>query len=211
MVLVGLLAACVMPRIGHSETASADSAVQTIRGRVLVVRPDGHDVAIDVGSTHGVKKGMVFRAFRGAQFVALLRVYHVASDVSIAQVTKQALPVRPVDQVTTRLLEPDTSKSEPVRPPPTADVPEKDVALPKARGWVLGVQRDVGLVALSLGAAQGLAPGARLSVARANEWVGTVVVRNVEPKVSVARIEFQNVDLRVGDLVFLRPERAAEP
>jgi hypothetical protein len=210
VVLAGLLAELAAPGVGHGE-AAADGAVPTIRGRVLVVRDNSQEVAMDVGEAHGVKKGMVFRAFRGVQFVALLRVFHVTPDMSVAQVTQQALPVRPADQVTTRLLEADTSKSEPARPPPAADVPERDVTMPKARGRVLGVRQDVGLVALSLGAAQGLSAGDRLSVVRGDVWVAAVVVRTVEPKVSVARIEFQSGDIRVGDLALLRPAKAPEP
>jgi len=182
----------------------------TIRGKIIGVRPKVEDVVIDVGEMNGVRKGMLFRAYRGTKLLALLKVYFVLPDMSAAQIIQESGDLRFGDQVATRLLEADTSKTEPLRPPAT-DVPTKEVALPQVRGVILAIRESTGLAALNLGTEHGVAPGTRLTVARGSEWVGTLVARHVEEKLTIAEIERQRLELQKGDVAYVQGVKPKKP
>jgi len=207
LVLVALASGFLPPAFSETEQPAVNP---TIRGKIVGMRPKVEDVIIDVGELNGVKKGMLFRAYRGTQLLAHLKVYFVLPDMSAAQIVRKAGDLRFGDPVTTRLLEADTSKAEPLRPSAT-DVPPKDLSLPEVRGAILAMRERTGLVALSLGTEHGVIPGTRLTVARGNEWVGTVVAQHVEAKLTIAKVEHQRLEFQKGDIVYVQDAKPMKP
>lgn len=201
-----LLALGALPWIESNllaQTEGAAGAVPTIRGKVLVVNPQTKYVVLNVGEKDGVKKGYTFRAYRDTDFVGLLQVNLVKQDLCVAEVSHQARPVKGGDHVTTRLLEADTSKSEPAASGPL-EKPARQLPLPAAQGKVLAVRNDLELVIFGMSKARAVTPGQKMIVGRGTEWIGSIEVTEVNDSLCVGNITMQKHPIRSGDTIFVR-------
>ena len=186
-----------------AQTEGATGAVPTIRGKVLVVNAETKYVVLNVGEKDGVRKGYTFRAYRDTDFVGLLQVNLVKQDLCIAEVSHQARPVKGGDHVTTRLLEADTSKSEPAASGPL-EKPARQLPLPAAQGKILAVRNDLELVIFGMSKARTIKPGQKMIVGRGTEWIGTIEVTEVSDSLCVGNITMQKHAIRSGDTIFVR-------
>ncbi len=142
-------------------------------------------VMLDRGEAHGVEKGMSFTVYRGDAYVGQVIVEEVFPDMASARIDTrfQKQEVREGDDLTTRL--------------------ERPVAIPRSRGRVLAVDSAEGRVVIDLGSNAGVAAGAALTVHRGPTHVGRILVEEVQPDRSIARLEMETLreDVREGDEV----------
>jgi cell shape-determining protein MreC len=85
------------------ETTVAVGTDARITGEITIVR--GNLASINIGSAHGVVKGMEMTIYRGGQFVGTVRIEDVSVRTSAGVITQKHLtPVRG-DKVTNRLID----------------------------------------------------------------------------------------------------------
>ena len=81
--------------------SAAPSSATAISGTITEVADD--IASVNIGSAKGIKAGMQLVVFRGADFVANLRIQDVRVDQAAGLITDRRLDVRQGDKVTTRL------------------------------------------------------------------------------------------------------------
>lgn len=186
--------------------AKTISASPTIRGRILTMDKQLKAVVLNVGETNGVKKQMLFRAYRKDTFIGHLRVRHVFPDMAIATIEGESQPFKAGDDVTTRLLEADTSKNAPEMTEIKPD-PSKHQMPSKKKGKILSVDRRVPgkvLVAFNLGSVHGLVRGQRMTVSRGSNWVATVEVKTVHENLSIGTVGYHKLQVVSNDDIYPR-------
>jgi hypothetical protein len=87
------------PSVPGPAVRSATGAVAApIRGRIVEV--DGNLASISVGSADGVREGMVFVVYRGAEYVGDIEITDVEPNLAAGRVIRSRSTPRPNDQVT---------------------------------------------------------------------------------------------------------------